>query len=1015
MEVSGADGAECAGRRVRKSLRIKLVEVPEDLLTSGGAVVQSLELELPRSSSVGDIKRALAAARSGGESGELRAYFRGHLVADSWRPATSAGFVDGDTLVLMRGARACGGPLCPEEHERERERERAPVAVVGLASLAQLPEASQRAQGELLSEVREGLEAGQRPELSAEGSGGTYFLKDRRGRRVACFKPCDEEPTAANNPRGESAAVRGAASRDGVLAGEAVLREVAAFVTDAGSFSGVPETMLVEIAHESFSYKVRGSPLAPKVGSLQRYVAGESAGNFSPQLFPVDEVHKIGILDIRMLNADRNDANLLVSRRPKRAEGGRRAPQQRSCSSNAADVDAAGNLAQSAWGLCAGAGADADPDVDQRPFHQQQHEPALALTPRLRSKSVTAAADYEYSLTPIDHGFCLPDRLSVSWCDLCWLDWPQARQPFSERTLEWLRAYDVEECVSRLRRELDVREPCLALVRAAGMLLKMGAAAGLCLHDIASILVRQDIDSPSVLEKQVQRAHELSAMMRRNARTKAPPACDARHPVTPSQTPRRAGAGGSSRQLQSPQHAAAANGGVSTSDEEVGVVLLQLPRGKRQAASTPPPPPASAHALALAHDTDQLELRRQQEEAPAAAPSLRAASHLLRVNSGTDLHSLQSQSCSPRESFSGSVRIVTASTAASTAASSCGGGGGGSGGSISSNSNSTNASSASTAGSSSSSSSSSCSSCSSCSCSSSSINNNNKESTFEVSNTACAELRRFSSTPPVELPEEMKRELLGVESPRDASLSTLIESAPKERELLFFGYLERLLQDVILCVQQHRKSDNALFRRASSQRLTSPHRGAAFFAPLTPSSSEESECGNEAALALAMSSWPPAAAGRECGGSGGLLGASCGSSPSSRSPPSSPSFSSSSSMSRFSRSCSPSPSHSGSDEAAGSPRALVPAPPPRAGRSDSAPGPGEVEMARFRAIALGSGRAGDAWLEPVGGPGDVTVGDASKALLLESRKAKARIEPRGAPHRPPAAAAHGLPHISSSP
>jgi hypothetical protein len=974
-----------------RNLRVKLVEVPDELFSSGGDVVQSLELEMTRSSSVGDIKRALAAARAGGgESGDLRAYFRGHLVADSWRPAASAGWADGDTLVLMRSAQVPGG----SSRQVDDQRERAPVSVVGLESLAQLPEASRRALGELLNEVREGLETGQRPELSDEGSGGTYFLKDRRGRRVACFKPCDEEPAAANNPRGDSAVARGAASREGVLAGEAVLREVAAFVTDAGGFSGVPETMLVEIAHESFSYKVRGGPLAPKVGSLQRYVEGESAGNFSPQLFPVDEVHKIGILDIRMLNADRNDANLLVSRRPKRAEGTRHAPQQRSNSSNAADADvdlarplgsASARILRAGMsdGVGVGGGADAYANADANPDRRslQEHEEAPHVSLRLRSKSVSTAADYEYSLTPIDHGFCLPDRLSVSWCDLCWLDWPQARQPFSERTLEWLRAYDVDECVSRLRCELDVREPCLVLVRAAGMLLKMGAAAGLCLHDIASILVRQDMDTPSVIEKQVQRAQELSAMMLRNARTKAP-AGDARHLATPSQTPRRASAGGSSRNLPAPRlgkdDSAAVDGSVLTSDEDQDVVLLKLPRSRRHAAATPAPPPV--HTLAHAQGTDLLEPRHEQDEPVAAALSLKNASHLLRVNSGTDLQSLQSQSCSPRESLSGSIRSATTSVTASSS----GSGGGNRGGSSNSGggSKSSNA-------------------------SNSAISNsiNNKENASGVDNTACVELRRFSSTPPVELPEEMRRELLGVESPRDpALLTTQSESAAKERELLFFGYLERLLQDVIVCVQQHRKSNDTLFRRASSQRLTSPHRGAAFFAPQTPSSGEEEgECGEDAA-------WPPCAAGREGDGTG-KVGTSRRSYPGSS--PSSASFSISSSMSRYSRSCSPSPSHSGSDEAPGYPLAL--APPPRFGRSDSAPGPGVLEMARFRAIALGSGRAGDALLDH-GGPGD--VGDSGKTLLVETRKTNARSDPRGllgggTSYRLPGE--HGLPHVSLAP
>ena len=34
--------------------------------------------------------------------------------------------------------------------------------------------------------------------------------------------------------------------------------------------------------------------------------------NFSYSLFPTDEVHKIAILDLRLLNLDRNASNILV-------------------------------------------------------------------------------------------------------------------------------------------------------------------------------------------------------------------------------------------------------------------------------------------------------------------------------------------------------------------------------------------------------------------------------------------------------------------------------------------------------------------------------------------------------------------------------------------------------------------------------------------------------------------------------------------------------------------------------
>ena len=50
-----------------------------------------------------------------------------------------------------------------------------------------------------------------------------------------------------------------------------------------------------------------------KPGSLQLYVTSEGPiENFSPDLFSVDEVHKIAVLDVRLLNLDRNACNILV-------------------------------------------------------------------------------------------------------------------------------------------------------------------------------------------------------------------------------------------------------------------------------------------------------------------------------------------------------------------------------------------------------------------------------------------------------------------------------------------------------------------------------------------------------------------------------------------------------------------------------------------------------------------------------------------------------------------------------
>jgi hypothetical protein len=59
----------------------------------------------------------------------------------------------------------------------------------------------------------------------------------------------------------------------------------------------------------------------------------------------------------------------------------------------------------------------------------------------------------------------------------------------------------------RLGRKLSLREPCLRNFRVAATLLKCGVQAGLSLYDIASVIVRHDLDEKSALERYV---HTLS-------------------------------------------------------------------------------------------------------------------------------------------------------------------------------------------------------------------------------------------------------------------------------------------------------------------------------------------------------------------------------------------------------------------------------------------------------------------------------------------------------------------------
>jgi hypothetical protein len=155
--------------------------------------------------------------------------------------------------------------------------------------------------------VKEGLDF-YSAELCDEGINGTYFMKDKDGEIIAVFKPQDEEGKGSPKPQEKEEIID-----RGIVEGEGALREVAAYLLDRDHFSGVPETLLVEIPH----FKIGGKDVGTKTGSLQQFVQNDGASwDMGPGRFPVHEVHKIGVLDLRIFNNDRHGGNILLREGP---------------------------------------------------------------------------------------------------------------------------------------------------------------------------------------------------------------------------------------------------------------------------------------------------------------------------------------------------------------------------------------------------------------------------------------------------------------------------------------------------------------------------------------------------------------------------------------------------------------------------------------------------------------------------------------------------------------------------
>ncbi|KDP28485.1 hypothetical protein JCGZ_14256 [Jatropha curcas] len=183
---------------------------------------------------------------------------------------------------------------------------------------------------DMVNATFDGLENGNNPIRSMEGTGGAYFMQDSSGQKfVSVFKPIDEEPMAVNNPRGLPLSPDGEGLKKGTRVGEGALREVAAYILDhpkrgrrslfgdESGFAGVPPTVMIKCFHKWFNHP---DDVAVKIGSLQMFIENDgSCEDMGPGAFPVEEVHKISVLDIRMANADRHAGNILLG---KNAEDG---------------------------------------------------------------------------------------------------------------------------------------------------------------------------------------------------------------------------------------------------------------------------------------------------------------------------------------------------------------------------------------------------------------------------------------------------------------------------------------------------------------------------------------------------------------------------------------------------------------------------------------------------------------------------------------------------------------------
>lgn len=90
-------------------------------------------------------------------------------------------------------------------------------------------------------------------------------------------------------------------------------------------------------------------------------------------------------------------------------------------------------------------------------------------------------------------------------CTFDWLYWPQAQQPFSQKTLDYIKSLDAEQDLALLKfYGLDLSPGIARTLRISTMLLKKGAERGLTPFAIGSMMCRENMNKKSVIEEIVE-------------------------------------------------------------------------------------------------------------------------------------------------------------------------------------------------------------------------------------------------------------------------------------------------------------------------------------------------------------------------------------------------------------------------------------------------------------------------------------------------------------------------------
>ncbi|TDZ37711.1 Phosphatidylinositol 4-kinase lsb6 [Colletotrichum spinosum] len=140
---------------------------------------------------------------------------------------------------------------------------------------------------EIIGSVRQAILQGTHPRMIAQGSSGSYFARNTEGKVVGVFKPKDEEPYAAGNPKWNKWIHRNlfpcCFGRACLIPNLSYVSEAAAYTLDCQLRTHmVPYTDVVWLSSKSFHYPFwdrrnyyrKQKPLPEKPGSFQVFLKG---------------------------------------------------------------------------------------------------------------------------------------------------------------------------------------------------------------------------------------------------------------------------------------------------------------------------------------------------------------------------------------------------------------------------------------------------------------------------------------------------------------------------------------------------------------------------------------------------------------------------------------------------------------------------------------------------------------------------------------------------------------------